>query len=32
MLKNLLVSVGIGAAKVDTRLFKNSVIPGMNWQ
>lgn len=28
MFKNLLASVGIGSAKVDTRLFKNSVIPG----
>ncbi|WP_066377653.1 MULTISPECIES: sporulation protein [unclassified Anabaena] len=28
MFKNLLASVGIGAAKVDTRLFNNSVIPG----
>jgi sporulation-control protein len=28
MFKKLLASVGIGAAKVDTRLFKDSVIPG----
>lgn len=28
MFKNLLASVGIGAAKVDTRLSKNSVVPG----
>jgi len=28
MFKKLLASVGIGAAKVDTRLFYNSVVPG----
>jgi sporulation-control protein len=28
MFKKLLASVGIGAAKVDTRLFNDSVIPG----
>ncbi|MFH7024855.1 MAG: sporulation protein [Heteroscytonema crispum UTEX LB 1556] len=28
MFKKLLASVGIGAAKVDTRLFKDTVIPG----
>jgi sporulation-control protein len=28
MFKNLLASVGIGAAKVDTKLFNNSVVPG----
>ncbi|BCL39466.1 sporulation protein [Nostoc sp. MS1] len=28
MFKNLLASVGIGAAKVDTKLFTNSVVPG----
>ncbi|AUT02222.1 sporulation protein SpoOM [Nostoc sp. CENA543] len=28
MFKNFLASVGIGAAKVDTRIFNNSVIPG----
>lgn len=28
MFKKFLASVGIGAAKVDTRLFNDSVVPG----